>query len=147
MQRQSNIQEVKAMDAFCEVCGSNHDSSEFLGNTSREDIQLLNTIPMGKFPSDTEVAKGLPHEQCKVISTSSGRILNSQNKQGDKIAAHTSSSAVHDKLAEADIPAEADEDHTSPSEPKEVDSAAEAPHIKLPGTDKLKEIRPPTPFP
>ncbi|KAK8663120.1 hypothetical protein V6N13_025001 [Hibiscus sabdariffa] len=28
MQRQPNIQEVKAMDSFCEICGSNHDSSE-----------------------------------------------------------------------------------------------------------------------
>ncbi|KAK8522980.1 hypothetical protein V6N12_073692 [Hibiscus sabdariffa] len=102
---------------------------------------------MGGFPSDTEVAKGLTHEQCKAISTRSGGILNSQNKQGDKAAAHTSSLAVLGKLAEADIPAEADEDHMNPSKPKEADSAAEAPHIKLPRTDKLEEIRPPPPFP
>ncbi|KAK8685973.1 hypothetical protein V6N13_125001 [Hibiscus sabdariffa] len=28
MQRQSNTQEVKALDAFCELCGNNHDTSE-----------------------------------------------------------------------------------------------------------------------
>ncbi|KAK8662707.1 hypothetical protein V6N13_024598 [Hibiscus sabdariffa] len=28
MQRQSNTQEVKALDAFCELCGNNHDASE-----------------------------------------------------------------------------------------------------------------------
>ncbi|KAK8649453.1 hypothetical protein V6N13_130182 [Hibiscus sabdariffa] len=28
MQRQPNTQEVKAIDAFCELCGNNHDSSE-----------------------------------------------------------------------------------------------------------------------
>ncbi|KAK8563363.1 hypothetical protein V6N12_035511 [Hibiscus sabdariffa] len=28
MQRQPNIQEVKAIDAFCEICGNNHDASE-----------------------------------------------------------------------------------------------------------------------
>ncbi|KAL4363181.1 hypothetical protein GQ457_04G021070 [Hibiscus cannabinus] len=102
---------------------------------------------MGGFPSDTEVAKGPTHEQCKAISTRTRKILNSQNKQWDKTAAHTSSSAVPDKLAEADIPAEADEDHTNPYVPKEVDSATEAPHIKLPRTYKLEEIRPPPPFP
>ncbi|KAK8690837.1 hypothetical protein V6N13_074363 [Hibiscus sabdariffa] len=38
--------------------------------------QVLNTRPMGGFPSDTEVAKDPTHEQCKAISTRSGRILN-----------------------------------------------------------------------
>ncbi|KAK8533931.1 hypothetical protein V6N12_047333 [Hibiscus sabdariffa] len=28
MQRQTNTQEVKALDAFCELCGNNHDTSE-----------------------------------------------------------------------------------------------------------------------
>ncbi|KAK8676207.1 hypothetical protein V6N13_034259 [Hibiscus sabdariffa] len=28
MQRQPNTQEIKAIDAFCELCGNNHDSSE-----------------------------------------------------------------------------------------------------------------------
>ncbi|KAK8666054.1 hypothetical protein V6N13_006206 [Hibiscus sabdariffa] len=28
MQKQPNIQEAKAMDSFCELCGNNHDSSE-----------------------------------------------------------------------------------------------------------------------
>ncbi|KAL4367295.1 hypothetical protein GQ457_05G023380 [Hibiscus cannabinus] len=38
--------------------------------------QVLNTTPMGGFPSDTEVANGATHEQCKAISTRSGKILN-----------------------------------------------------------------------
>ncbi|KAK8619607.1 hypothetical protein V6N13_135889 [Hibiscus sabdariffa] len=29
MQRQSNTQEVKALDAFCELCGNNHDALEY----------------------------------------------------------------------------------------------------------------------
>ncbi|KAK8609243.1 hypothetical protein V6N13_025549 [Hibiscus sabdariffa] len=28
MQKQSNVQEVKVMDSFFELCGNNHDSSE-----------------------------------------------------------------------------------------------------------------------
>ncbi|KAK9033669.1 hypothetical protein V6N11_049855 [Hibiscus sabdariffa] len=28
MQKQPNIQEAKALDAFCELCGNNHDASE-----------------------------------------------------------------------------------------------------------------------
>ncbi|KAL4301839.1 hypothetical protein GQ457_10G008710 [Hibiscus cannabinus] len=37
--------------------------------------QILNTKPIGRFPSDTEVAKGTTHEQCKAMATRSGRVL------------------------------------------------------------------------
>ncbi|KAK9028397.1 hypothetical protein V6N11_068202 [Hibiscus sabdariffa] len=37
--------------------------------------QVLKSRPLGGFPSDTEVAKGATHEQCKAISTRSGKVL------------------------------------------------------------------------
>ncbi|KAL4353015.1 hypothetical protein GQ457_06G013550 [Hibiscus cannabinus] len=78
--------------------------------------QVLNTRPMRGFPSNTKVAKGPTHEQCKAISKMSGRILDSENKQGEK-AANSSTTAAP---AEANILAEADEDHTNPSKPKQT---------------------------
>ncbi|KAL4272131.1 hypothetical protein GQ457_13G017390 [Hibiscus cannabinus] len=111
--------------------------------------QLLNTRPMGGFPSDTEVAKVPTHEQCKAISTRSGRILNTpiKNKQGEEVAANPSTKAILYNPAKADTSAEAEEHHENPPKPKETYSTLAAPHIKLPKTDKLEDMRPPLPFP
>ncbi|KAK8708752.1 hypothetical protein V6N13_059789 [Hibiscus sabdariffa] len=51
--------------------------------------QVLKSRPMGGFPSDTEVTKGATHEQCKAISTRSGKVLKTptQNKQGEDTTA------------------------------------------------------------
>ncbi|KAK8549159.1 hypothetical protein V6N13_063555 [Hibiscus sabdariffa] len=63
--------------------------------------QALNSRPMGGFPSDTEVAKGATHEQCKAISTKSGKILMTPNKdkQGEETAANSKAALVPDSPA------------------------------------------------
>ncbi|KAK8562378.1 hypothetical protein V6N12_010461 [Hibiscus sabdariffa] len=226
MQKKPHIQEVKAFDAFCEQCGSNHDASEcgqqvesgcypnqmgfqnqprqnqqqnlprpefqqpteyktlentltqFMAQTSaymaRTDrfiqktdafmdrtemklqnhdatlksletqvgqiSQMLNTRPIGGFPSDTEVAKGATHEQCKAITTRSGRILEPIIKPAGTAA---SPSAATDTPAEAESPAMADRDHEDPHTTT-GDSSAETSHTHI---DKSEESRPPPPFP
>ncbi|KAK9033356.1 hypothetical protein V6N11_018389 [Hibiscus sabdariffa] len=42
--------------------------------------QILRSRPIGGFPSDTEVAKGATHEQCKAITIRSGKILETKNE-------------------------------------------------------------------
>ncbi|KAK8999701.1 hypothetical protein V6N11_065198 [Hibiscus sabdariffa] len=46
-----------------------------LENQVAQISQALKTRPMGGFPSDTKLAKGATHEQCKAISTRSGKVL------------------------------------------------------------------------
>ncbi|KAK8980562.1 hypothetical protein V6N11_074173 [Hibiscus sabdariffa] len=78
--------------------------------------QALNSRPMGGFPRDTEVAKGATHEQCKAISTRSGKILMTPNKdkQGEDTTANSKAAAVPDNPATADTPASTGEDHDLP---------------------------------
>ncbi|KAK8685793.1 hypothetical protein V6N13_124827 [Hibiscus sabdariffa] len=80
--------------------------------------QALNSRPMGGFPSDTEVAKGAIHEQCKAISTRSGKILTTPNKdkQGKDSADSSKAAAVLDNLAPTDVPTSAEENHDIPTE-------------------------------
>ncbi|KAK9003729.1 hypothetical protein V6N11_084361 [Hibiscus sabdariffa] len=74
---------------------------------------------MGGFPSDTEVAKGATHEQCKAITTRSGKSLNTPR-----------------------------EDQGIPLNSEEVDHATAAtPKTRLPKTDTLEDTRSPPPFP
>ncbi|KAK8708390.1 hypothetical protein V6N13_059432 [Hibiscus sabdariffa] len=62
---------------------------------------VLNTRQRGGFPSDTEVAKGAIHEQCKAISTRNARILITPNKdkQGEDIAANSKVTDIRDTQA------------------------------------------------
>ncbi|KAK8574418.1 hypothetical protein V6N12_062112 [Hibiscus sabdariffa] len=231
MQKQPNIQEVKALDAFCELCGNNHDASKcrqnvesscYVGNYNKKIMsntynpawrnhpnfswknhnntlnpqpptqtgfqnlprqnpqqvlprfiqktdafmdrtemklqnhdptlksletqvgqisQILNTRPIGGFPSNTEVAKGATHEQCKVITTRSGKILiPNANQKGTAV----SPSAATNTPAKVDEPAETSEDHYDPHNTSKGESSAEPSHTK---PDKSEEIRPPPPFP
>ncbi|KAK9034004.1 hypothetical protein V6N11_050183 [Hibiscus sabdariffa] len=96
----------------------------------------------------TKVAKGATQEQCKAISTKSGKVLEppNLNKQGDTADAHSKSSVVIDNPAKVDIPVEADEDHTNPTETKKVETTVEASQPKQIRTEELEEIRPPPPF-
>ncbi|KAL4326240.1 hypothetical protein GQ457_11G024980 [Hibiscus cannabinus] len=220
MQKHPHIQKVKALDAFCDQCGSNHDASDcgqqvesscytgfqnqprqnqqplprqefqqpadykslettvtqFMAQTSaymeridrfiqktdafmdRTEMklqnhdatlksletqvgqisQILSRRPIGGFPSDTEVAKGATHEQCKAIITRSGKIL--KNNQGGMAA---NSSPATDTHAEADEPAQASEDHINPQTTTE-EFSAESSHAQ---SGKPEEIKPPPPFP
>ncbi|KAK8627859.1 hypothetical protein V6N13_135457 [Hibiscus sabdariffa] len=109
--------------------------------------QILNTRLVGGFPSDTKVAKGATHEQCKAIATRSGRVLEPTNKRRGKTTAQTKTSVVTDTPAMTDIPAEADEDHIDPTDTKEAGPTSEESQPELIRPDKLEEIRPPLPFP
>ncbi|KAK8600671.1 hypothetical protein V6N12_050524 [Hibiscus sabdariffa] len=230
MQRQTNTQEVKDLDAFCELCGNNHDTLEcgqavesscYVGNYNknvmsntcnpawrnhpnfswknqnntlnpqqpnqtgfqnqprqnqqnlprfiqkydafmdRTDMklqnhdatlksletqvgqisQILNTRPICGFPSDTEVAKSATHEQCKAITTRSGKILEPTNNQKGTAA---NSSTTTDAPAKADEPANAGEDHNDPINTHTGEPSADPSHTK---SDRLEKIRPPPPFP
>ncbi|KAK9010440.1 hypothetical protein V6N11_036949 [Hibiscus sabdariffa] len=216
MQKQPHIQEVKALDAFCELCGSNHDASEcgqqvesncYVGNYNKNTMSntynpawrnhpnfswrnqnntlnpqqptqtgfqnqprqnpqqnlprpefqqpaeyksLENTLTqfmaqtsayMARIDSDTEIAKGVTHEQCKTITTRSGKILVQTSNQRGTAA---SPSAATDTPAEAESPATADKDHGDPHNTNKGESSAESSHAK---SDKPEDNRPPSPFP
>ncbi|KAL4324452.1 hypothetical protein GQ457_11G024450 [Hibiscus cannabinus] len=122
IQKQPHIQEVKAIDAFCDQYGSNHDASKQIGG----------------FPSNTEVAKGATHEQCNAITTRSGKILKN-NPEGTAV----NPPPPKDTPAEADTPSQADEDHNIPP-PIMGENLAESSTAQ---SEEPVEIRPPPPFP
>ncbi|KAK8576721.1 hypothetical protein V6N13_015154 [Hibiscus sabdariffa] len=82
--------------------------------------QALKSRPIGRFPSDTEVAKGATHEQCKAIVTRSGRVMEPINKQRGTTTAQNKTPVVTDTPAQAGTPAEADEDHIDPTNTEEA---------------------------
>ncbi|KAK8632660.1 hypothetical protein V6N13_073046 [Hibiscus sabdariffa] len=129
---------IQKTDAFMdrtEMKLQNHDATLKSFETQVGQIsQILNTRPLGGFPSDIEVAKGATHEQCKSITTRSGRVLEpTTNQRG--IAASPS--------AATEVPAEAEEDHQDPPNAHTGESSAEPSHTK---SNKLEEIKPPPPF-
>ncbi|KAK8597093.1 hypothetical protein V6N13_001724 [Hibiscus sabdariffa] len=136
---------IQKTDAFMdrtEMKLQNHDATlKSLETQVGQISQILNTRPIGGFPSDTEVAKGATHEQCKAITTRSGKILEPTSKQGGTTA---NSSATTDAPAKADEPAKAEEDHNDPTNTHTGESSAEPSHTK---SDKMEKIRPPPPFP
>ncbi|KAK9043423.1 hypothetical protein V6N11_071768 [Hibiscus sabdariffa] len=113
---------------------------------SRCNAKVLGNTSCG-FPSDTKVAKGATHEQCKAIATRSAKILEPTNKQRGIAVVHTKTSTVTDTPATTDIPTKADEVHIEPIETREVGSTVEASQPEQIRSDKLEEIRPPSPFP
>ncbi|KAL4280037.1 hypothetical protein GQ457_03G015110 [Hibiscus cannabinus] len=63
----------------------NHDATlKSLETQVGQISQILSSRPIGGFPSDTEVAKGATHEQCKAITIRSGKNL--KNNQGGMAA-------------------------------------------------------------
>ncbi|KAK8696756.1 hypothetical protein V6N13_001883 [Hibiscus sabdariffa] len=141
---------IQKTDAFMdrtEMRMQNQEAAlKFLENQVRQISQVLKSRPSGGFPNDTEVAKGTTHEQCKAISTRSGKVLKTppKNKQGEITVTNSKVTSGTDIPVQADIPAEAEEDHT---DPPATETAAETPQPKNSRTDKLEEIRPPPPFP
>ncbi|KAK8685974.1 hypothetical protein V6N13_125002 [Hibiscus sabdariffa] len=118
------IQKTNAFMDRTEKKLQNHDATLMSLETQVGQIsQILNTRPLGGFPSDTEVAKGATHEQCKAIAIRSGRVLEpTANQRG--IAA--SPSAATEVPAEVDKPAEAEEDHQDPPNAHTGESSAES---------------------
>ncbi|KAL4384267.1 hypothetical protein GQ457_15G020160 [Hibiscus cannabinus] len=120
----------------------NHDATlKSLETQVGQISQILNTRPVGGFPSDTEVAKSVTYEQCKAITTRSGKILTQTSNQRGTTA---SPSATIDTHAEADEPAQTSEDHSDPLNTNKGEFSAESTHSK---PDKPEDIRPPPPFP
>ncbi|KAK9003611.1 hypothetical protein V6N11_084250 [Hibiscus sabdariffa] len=120
----------------------NHDATlKSLETEVRQISHILNTSPIGGLPSDTEVAKGATQEQCKAITTRSGKVpMQTINQKGTA----ASPSAATDAPAEADEPAETSEDPHDPHNTSKGESSAEPAHTR---TDKSEEIKPPPPFP
>ncbi|KAK8685965.1 hypothetical protein V6N13_124993 [Hibiscus sabdariffa] len=135
---------IQKTDAFMdrtEMKLQNHDATlKSLETQVGQISEMLNTRPIGGFPSDTEVAKGATHEQCKANTTRSGRILEPTTKPAGTAA---SPSAATDAPAEAERPATADENHEDPHTTT-GDPSAETSHTYM---EKPEEIRPPPPFP
>ncbi|KAL4291230.1 hypothetical protein GQ457_14G015180 [Hibiscus cannabinus] len=133
---------IQKTDAFMdrtEMKLQNHDATlKSLETQVGQISQILSSRPIGGFPSDTEVAKGATHEQCKAITTRSGKILKSN--QGGMAA---NPSPATDTPAEADEPTQASEDHNNPHTTM-GESSAESSHTQ---SGKPEEIRPPPPFP
>ncbi|KAL4285281.1 hypothetical protein GQ457_16G021740 [Hibiscus cannabinus] len=125
------------LKSFLEICNSFkiHGVSTDVGQIS----QILSSKPIGGFPSDTDVAKGATHEQCKAITTRSGKILKSN--QGGMAA---NPSPATDTPAEADEPAQASEDHSNPhtttGESSAESSHAQSVHINLPLVEALQQM-------
>ncbi|KAL4388208.1 hypothetical protein GQ457_09G016950 [Hibiscus cannabinus] len=133
---------IQKTDAFmdrAEMKLQNHDASlKSLETQVGQISQLLSNRQTGGFPSDTEVAKGATHEQCKAITTRSGKILKN-NKEGTA----ANPQAATDQTAKADTPAKADKDHNIPL-PTTVEISAETSTAR---SDEPVEKRPPPPFP
>ncbi|KAK9000906.1 hypothetical protein V6N11_081387 [Hibiscus sabdariffa] len=110
---------------------------KFLENQVGQISQVLKSRPIGRFPSDTEVAEGATHEQCKAISTRNIKVLEppNMNKQENTSAAHSKSSVVIDNPAKEDIHVEADEDHTNPTKMEEAETPTEASQLNQPRKD------------
>ncbi|KAK8644570.1 hypothetical protein V6N13_123873 [Hibiscus sabdariffa] len=117
---------IQKTDAFMdrtEMKLQNHDATlKSLETQVGKISQILSSRPIGGFPSDTEVAKGATHEQCKAITTRSGKILKSN--QGETAA---DPSPATDTPAKADNTAQASEDHSNPHTSME-ESSAESSH-------------------
>ncbi|KAL4324813.1 hypothetical protein GQ457_11G025870 [Hibiscus cannabinus] len=134
---------IQKTDAFMdrtEMKLQNHDATlKSLETQVGQISQILSSRPIGGFPSDTEVAKGATHEQCKAITTKSGKIL--MNNQGGMAA---NPSPATDTPAKADEPAQASEDHSNPhtatGESSAESSHAQAVHINLPLVEALQQI-------
>ncbi|KAL4386151.1 hypothetical protein GQ457_09G025050 [Hibiscus cannabinus] len=135
---------IQKTDAFMdrtEMKLQNHDATlKSLETQVGQISQILNTKPIGGFPSDTEVAKGATHEQCKAITTRSGKVLIQTSNQRGTVA---SPSAATDTPAEADEPAKTSADHGDPHNTNKGESSAESTHSK----PESEDIRPPPPFP
>ncbi|KAK8569229.1 hypothetical protein V6N12_007761 [Hibiscus sabdariffa] len=134
---------IQKTDAFMdrtEMKLQNHDATlKSLETQVGQISHILNSRPIGGFPSDTEVAKGATHEQCKAITTRSGKILKSN--QGGMAA---NPSPATDTPAEAEEPAKVSEDlsnpHTTTGESSAESSHTHTVHINLPLVEALQQM-------
>ncbi|KAL4291698.1 hypothetical protein GQ457_14G013350 [Hibiscus cannabinus] len=69
-----------------------------------------------------------------------------KSKQREDTTANPNAATVPDNPTKVEAYAEARKDQEIPHETKEVDLAAVTQHIKLPRSDTLEDMRPPSPF-
>ncbi|KAK8705115.1 hypothetical protein V6N13_048723 [Hibiscus sabdariffa] len=125
------IQKTDAFTDRTEMRMQNQEAAlKSLENQVGQISQVLKTRPMGGFSSNTKVAKGVTHEQCKGNSAAN-------SKAADDV----------DSPAQADIPASAREDHNIPTEPGEAETTVAAPQPKPARKDTLEEPRSSPTFP
>ncbi|KAL4342285.1 hypothetical protein GQ457_08G033780 [Hibiscus cannabinus] len=138
---------IQKTDAFMDMTEMRMQNQEAalksLENQVAQISQMLDTRPMGGFPSDTKVAKGPTHEQCKAISTRSGKILNTptKSKQGKDTATNPNATTVPDNPAKAEASVEAGQDQEIPPKTKKVGPTTIITLIKLPRSDTLEDMR------
>ncbi|KAL4355172.1 hypothetical protein GQ457_06G013770 [Hibiscus cannabinus] len=119
MQRQQNIHEVKAMDAFCDICSNSHDSSECGQN-------LESSFYVGNFNRNV------------MSNTYNPSWRKHPNFSWGRSCYQSQPTTVPDKPAETNTPAEADEDHTNPSKHEEAEVKTEYQYKKF--FDILKQV-------
>ncbi|KAK8698070.1 hypothetical protein V6N13_114201 [Hibiscus sabdariffa] len=142
------IQKIDAFMDHTEMKMHNQEATlKYLENQVGQISQALKSRHVGGFLSDTEVAKGATHEQCKAIATRSGRVLEPTNKQKGATTAQNKTLVVTNTPVLGGTPAEADQDHIDPTNTEEAGPTAEASQPEPIRPDKLEEIRPPPPFP
>ncbi|KAK8562424.1 hypothetical protein V6N12_010502 [Hibiscus sabdariffa] len=70
---------IQKTDAFIDIIEMRMQNQEAALKSLETQVgqfaQILNTRPLGGFPSDIEVAKGVTHEHCKAITTRSSKQL------------------------------------------------------------------------
>ncbi|GMI64837.1 hypothetical protein HRI_000153000 [Hibiscus trionum] len=93
---------------------------------------------MGATSSSTEAAAKPTYEQCKAISTRSGKQLDEPRIE----------KAAKERPTQTELPATAESTPAAPAnEPDSSPEADDPPHIKFPCKDRIGDIRLPAPFP
>ncbi|KAK8560039.1 hypothetical protein V6N12_012845 [Hibiscus sabdariffa] len=143
------IQKIDAFMDRTDIRMQNQEAAlKSLENQVRQISQVLKSRPLGGCPSDTEVAMGATHEQCKAISTRSGKVLKTptENEQGEATVANSKATSNRDSATPVDTPTSEGEDHNIPSEHEEAEITTTTPQPKQPNETTLEELRPPPPF-
>ncbi|KAL4304647.1 hypothetical protein GQ457_10G008080 [Hibiscus cannabinus] len=103
-------------------------------------VQMLSARAQGNLPSNTEVARGTGHEQCKVITTQSGARASNDTTQVEENESPTFAKTIPHATSTQDISPE--DGAASPHATKNPSHNATADEVS-----KGKEIHPPPPFP
>ncbi|KAK8625863.1 hypothetical protein V6N13_057020 [Hibiscus sabdariffa] len=102
---------------------------KYLENQVGQISQVLKSRPIGGIPSDTEVAKGATHEQCKAILSRSGKVLKppTKNKKRETTIANSKVASDTDIAAPADTTVSVEKDHDILTEYEEAEIITAAP--------------------
>ncbi|KAL4318831.1 hypothetical protein GQ457_18G014140 [Hibiscus cannabinus] len=153
LEKSSNTHEVKVLDSFCELCGSNHDFFECTQNPKssfyqcrgkkfcspyikktkefmdRTEMRMQNQEDALKSLENqvAQISKGATHEHCKAITTRSGTKLSEikKDKHEENIVDNTDAATAPNASAPIGIVLVAvDPDQAIPQEVDEADSEA-----------------------